>query len=155
MSIVESFWIFVQSTAVSLPCSVHNFKTIRQLRNKLWANVISRDLSSRCVMDGYPMSTLVASAASLYRPGWRQCKATLKCRPGGFIIPQLYRDNGYALPKWGIRLWSYGENITYRGQTRKFVESNNNFSDLLKPVIFLLLNHVYTQFVILLSNELD
>ena len=55
MSVVESFWDFAQSTAVSLPCSVQNFKTIGRLTNKSWTNDILRDLSSRCVFGGYPI----------------------------------------------------------------------------------------------------
>ena len=53
--IVQSFWNFAQSTAVILSCSVQNFKTTEQLRNKLLANVISWDLGLRCVSDGYPI----------------------------------------------------------------------------------------------------
>ena len=48
-SVVKSFWNFEQSTAVILPCSVQNFKTIWQICNTLWSNEISRDLSLRCV----------------------------------------------------------------------------------------------------------
>ena len=49
------FWNFAQSTAVSLPCSVQNFKTIVYLCNKLWENEISRGLSLRWVSDRYPI----------------------------------------------------------------------------------------------------
>ena len=40
VSIAQSFWNFAQSTAVSLPCSVQNFKMIRQLSKKSLANKI-------------------------------------------------------------------------------------------------------------------
>ena len=45
--------VFSQSTKVSIPWLVHNLKRIGQLRNKLWSNEASRDLSSKCVSDGY------------------------------------------------------------------------------------------------------
>ena len=51
----RSLWNFAQSTAVSLPCSVQNFKLIGQLQRKLWTNEFSRDLSLRWVSDGYPI----------------------------------------------------------------------------------------------------
>ena len=38
---------------VILPCSAQNFKMIGWLRNKSWANELSRDLSLRCVPDWY------------------------------------------------------------------------------------------------------
>ena len=53
VSVVQSFWNYTQSTAVSLSRSVHNFKTIGVLCNKLWANELSRDLGLRRVLDGY------------------------------------------------------------------------------------------------------
>ena len=46
---------FAQSTAVILPCSVQNFKTIEQLKQMLWTNEISWDDSLRWVSDGYPI----------------------------------------------------------------------------------------------------
>ena len=55
VSILQSSWNFAQNTAVSLPCSVQNCKTIGQLRQMLWTNEISRDLSSRWVWDRYPI----------------------------------------------------------------------------------------------------
>ena len=45
--------IFAHSTAVLLPCSVQNSKAISQLKHDLRANEISRDLSSRWILDGY------------------------------------------------------------------------------------------------------
>ena len=52
-SIGHSFWKFAQSTAVSLPCSMQNFRTIGQPKNKLWANEISLYLSLRWISAGY------------------------------------------------------------------------------------------------------
>ena len=49
----QSFWDFAQSTAVSLPCSVQNFKLIEQLKRMLWTNEILPNLSLRWVSDGY------------------------------------------------------------------------------------------------------
>ena len=40
-----SFWNFAQSTAVVLPYSVQNFKTMGQLKRVLWTNDVSQDLS--------------------------------------------------------------------------------------------------------------
>ena len=37
---VKSFWNFAQSTAVSLPCSVQNFKIILHLKWMLWMNKV-------------------------------------------------------------------------------------------------------------------
>ena len=45
ISVIQSFWHFAKSTTVSLPYSVQNFKTVGQIRNKLWANETSRDFS--------------------------------------------------------------------------------------------------------------
>ena len=42
---VQSLWNFAQSTAVSLPCSVHNFETMGLPKSILWRNEISRDSS--------------------------------------------------------------------------------------------------------------
>ena len=71
----QSFWKFAQSTAVSLPCSVQNFKKIWLLINKLWVNEISRDLDLRSVSDGYPIlhSTpgVLGQAAHLIPREWR------------------------------------------------------------------------------------
>ena len=55
VAIVQSFGNFAQSTVVSLPCSVQNFKKIGQLRNKLRANKTSQNLSLRCVSGGCPI----------------------------------------------------------------------------------------------------
>ena len=52
-SVVKSFGNFSQSTAV--PCSVQNSQTIWQLEWMIWANEISRDLSLKCVSNGYPI----------------------------------------------------------------------------------------------------
>ena len=38
-----------------MPCSVQNYKTIRQLKHMLWTNEISRDYGLRWVSDGYPI----------------------------------------------------------------------------------------------------
>ena len=43
-SIIESFWNFVQITAVSLSCFVRNKQTIGHLQSMLRANDISRDM---------------------------------------------------------------------------------------------------------------
>ena len=48
VSMIQSSWNFTQSTAVSLPCSVQNFKRIgrmSQMLSWLWINEILRDLS--------------------------------------------------------------------------------------------------------------
>ena len=50
----RSFWNFAPSTPEILSCSVQNLKTIGSLRNKLWANHISRDLGLRCGSGVYP-----------------------------------------------------------------------------------------------------
>ena len=42
-SVVESFWKFAQSTAVSLSCSAQIFGRIWQLKWMYWVNEISRD----------------------------------------------------------------------------------------------------------------
>ena len=55
LSVVQSFWNFAQSTATSMPCSVPNYKTIGQLRNKLCANETLRDFRLRYVSDEYPL----------------------------------------------------------------------------------------------------
>ena len=44
-TVSQLFWNFVQSMAVSLPCSVQNLKTIEQLKWLLWVNEILRDFS--------------------------------------------------------------------------------------------------------------
>ena len=54
-SVVQSFWNFVQSTTVSLSCSVQKFKTIRQSRNNLWTNELSGDLCLRWILDRSPV----------------------------------------------------------------------------------------------------
>ena len=55
LSVFQSFWNFAQSTAVSLLCSVQNFEMIVQLEQLLWTNEISRDWSSRWVLDRFPI----------------------------------------------------------------------------------------------------
>ena len=67
VSVVQSFWNFAQSTAVSLPCPVQNFQTIGYLMKKSWANEFSRDLSLRGVSDGHPIlhSTPSGSASTV------------------------------------------------------------------------------------------
>ena len=52
-SLIKSFRNFRQSTAVSLSCSVQNFKTIWPMKWMFCANEISRDLSLRCLSCGY------------------------------------------------------------------------------------------------------
>ena len=51
----QSFWNFVQNTAVILPCSGQHFKTIGQLKRKIWTNEISRDFSLRYLSERYPI----------------------------------------------------------------------------------------------------
>ena len=53
ISVIQSFCNLAQSSAVSLPCSVQNFKMIGWKTNKLWANEFSQDLGLRWVSDGY------------------------------------------------------------------------------------------------------
>ena len=53
--LTNHFEIFAQSTAVSLPCSVQDFKTTGPLKRLLWTDVFSRDLRLRCVSDEYPI----------------------------------------------------------------------------------------------------
>ena len=55
-SVIQSFWNFVQSTAVILPRSVWNANAIGQLKQILWTNEISRDLKLRCVLNVYTIS---------------------------------------------------------------------------------------------------
>ena len=80
VSIVQSVWNFAQSTAVTLSCSVQNFKAISQL-HELWANEISRDLSLRWISDGYPILHKAPGLRLLAqeRPGRRR-KAIRKAR---------------------------------------------------------------------------
>ena len=51
-------WNSAQKTAVILTCSVQNFMTVRPRKRKLWTNEISRYLSFRWVLDGYPILQL-------------------------------------------------------------------------------------------------
>ena len=55
-SVAKSFWSFAQNTAVSMPYSVQNFKTIRLISNKVWTNGILRNFSLRWVSNGYSIS---------------------------------------------------------------------------------------------------
>ena len=57
---VWSFWNFAQSMAVSLPCSVVNFKMIWLLQNKLWAHEIWQDLSLRWFSEGVTFHIVTA-----------------------------------------------------------------------------------------------
>ena len=50
-SIVQSFWNFVQATAVILSCFEQIFKTFIYLENKWWANEISQDLGLRSISE--------------------------------------------------------------------------------------------------------
>ena len=52
-SLTQWFWNFAQSTAVTLLCSVQNFKTIETLKWMLWTNEILLNLRWSCVLDGY------------------------------------------------------------------------------------------------------
>ena len=52
ISVVKSFWNFAQSMAVTLPCSVQNFRMIWQLKCKICAYEISTDLCLRWVSEG-------------------------------------------------------------------------------------------------------
>ena len=49
LRIPQSLWKFAQSTAVILPCSVQNFKTIGREEWMLWTNDISLDFTWRWV----------------------------------------------------------------------------------------------------------
>ena len=51
--ITNSFWDFAQNTAVSLPCTVPNFKTMERIKQMLLSNQFSWDLSLSCISDGY------------------------------------------------------------------------------------------------------
>ena len=48
-SVTMQFWNLAQSTVVSLPSSVANFKMMGRLKRALWTNEISRDLSVKWV----------------------------------------------------------------------------------------------------------
>ena len=52
ISAARSYGNFAQSTAVSLPCTVQYFQTIKQLLTSLWANEISWDIFLRCFFHG-------------------------------------------------------------------------------------------------------
>ena len=54
-SVVKSFWICLQRTAVSLPCSMQIFGMIKLLKSFLWSCEISGDFSLRRVSDRYPI----------------------------------------------------------------------------------------------------
>ena len=54
-SIIQSFWNFVQSTALIVSCSTHQLETIGQLKQMLRVNEILRNLSLRWVPYGYPI----------------------------------------------------------------------------------------------------
>ena len=60
-TVIQSFWNFAQSMAISLPCSVQNLKMIGQPIKALWANEILLDLSLKRTSLRFPI---------LYRPPW-------------------------------------------------------------------------------------
>ena len=93
-----SVWNFAQSTAVSLPCSVQNFKPIGQLKRVLWRNEISRDLSLRWVWDGYPILRST--------PGFQYSDVGSCCTiPMGpyILLPSIWW-NQQATPPWLVQL---------------------------------------------------
>ena len=55
-TVIQSFWIFLQSTTVILPRIVWNANAIGQLKQILWTNEISRNLKLRCVLHVYTIS---------------------------------------------------------------------------------------------------
>ena len=60
-AVAQSFWNFTQGIALILPCSLQNFAMIGPLKQMLWTNAISRDLSLRWVSDEH----LIYCTASL------------------------------------------------------------------------------------------
>ena len=52
-SVVKSIRNFAQVMAVSLPCSVPNFRMVWWLKWMLWMNKILRYFNSRCILDGW------------------------------------------------------------------------------------------------------
>ena len=71
----QSSWDFAQSTAVTLPSSIQNFKTIGWLECMLWTNAISRDLSLRLVSERYPTLQPPRPTIKSEAPSWhlRHC----------------------------------------------------------------------------------
>ena len=62
VSVSPSFWNFVQTTALILPCSVQNRKMIGSFRSVLWTNEILRDMSLRWVSDAHPILHITPDA---------------------------------------------------------------------------------------------
>ena len=55
VSVLQLFWNYAHKMAVSLLCFAQNFKMIGYLQKTLRANETSRDLSLKCISDGYPL----------------------------------------------------------------------------------------------------
>ena len=70
VSVIQSFQNYIQSMAVWLQCSVQSFKPIRQLKQMLRTNVISWDLSLRCISGRYPT---LSKAPGLFQSRWLLC----------------------------------------------------------------------------------
>ena len=73
VAVIQSSWNYTQSTVVSLPCSVQNFKTIGRLRIKLSLKESSRDLTLRCFSDVFPILHKAPGFIPRDIPGNRTC----------------------------------------------------------------------------------
>ena len=60
-SVIKSFCNFAQSTTVTLPCCVQNFRAVWQMTCMLWANRISLDSSLSWVSKGHAYIALALS----------------------------------------------------------------------------------------------
>ena len=56
-----------------LPCSVSNLTTISLMQRMLWMNEVSRDLSIRCALDGYPILRTTLGFVRAWSNGTGNC----------------------------------------------------------------------------------
>ena len=96
--IIQSFWNCAQSTAVILPCSVQNFKTIKQKTNKLWTNKISQNLSLRWASEVY-------TVWQQPRAGWLSLIAWISVSIEHFTAPGPNQNSIFATI-YGLQYWN-------------------------------------------------
>ena len=123
VSILQSAWNFAQSMAASLSFSVQNVKTIEQLRQMLWMNEISQDLSLGWISVGYRLLEQRIGFMCLVTPIWTTIdgrwnwEITNKLRPHAkvkisgcltHIATEITQVHG------GVRLMHNGDELGWR-----------------------------------------
>ena len=129
----QSFWNIVQSTVVSLSCSMLNFKIIWQMRHKVWKNEISQCFR----LEGFRGVSHIAAA-----PAANACKQTGICQHTCIwhcmigVHSKSYAHSSYFIVIWCLSVHFIHIHLGYVTGSKAVINAKNKIVWI--PLIFLL-----------------